>query len=67
MRRADYGPDFWKNRGWKGIVGAIVNVILIAIGLLFLSAGTYASVESIIQGYEANNFGGPFTCQSNGL
>ncbi|KAK4506989.1 hypothetical protein PRZ48_000723 [Zasmidium cellare] len=67
MRRADYGPGFWKTRGWKGIVGAVVNLILICIGLLFLSAGTYASVESIKQGYEANNFGGPFTCQSNGL
>ena len=45
----------------------VVNVILILIGLLFLSAGTYASVESIILGYEADSFGGAFTCASNGL
>lgn len=43
MREADYGPGFWKNRGIRGFIGAIVNVILICIGLLFLSAGTYVS------------------------
>ncbi|CAK3892980.1 N amino acid transport system [Lecanosticta acicola] len=67
MRQADYGSGFWKTRGVKGFVGAVINSILIAIGFLFLSAGTYASVESIIQGYESNNFGGPFTCASNAL
>ena len=67
MRNADYGEGFWKVRGIRGWVGFVVNIILIMIGFLFLSAGTYASVESIIQGYEADNFGGPFTCQSNQL
>nr|POE47881.1 phosphatidyl-n-methylethanolamine n-methyltransferase [Quercus suber] len=65
MRRADHGPMFWRNRGIRGMGGAAFNVLLIGIGLLFLSAGTYASVESIIQGYAAGNFGGAFTCQSN--
>ena len=67
MRKADYGEGFWKVRGIRGWVGFVVNIILIMIGFLFLSAGTYASVESIIQGYEADKFGGPFTCQSNQL
>ncbi|KAK5120912.1 hypothetical protein LTR85_005696 [Meristemomyces frigidus] len=67
MRRADYGPGFYKTRGIRGWVGAIVNVLCIMIGLLFLSAGTYASVESIVQGYESASFGGPFSCASNGL
>ncbi|KAL9090896.1 MAG: hypothetical protein Q9165_005104 [Trypethelium subeluteriae] len=69
MRNADYGPGFWhwKTRGIKGPLGAIFNVILIGIGLLFLSGGTYASVESIVQGYEQASFGGPFTCDNNGL
>lgn len=67
MRRADYGPGFVTSRGLKSILGAVLNVIFIAIGLLFLSAGTYASVESIIQGYETDGFGGPFSCASNGL
>ncbi|KAI9713922.1 MAG: hypothetical protein M1820_000652 [Bogoriella megaspora] len=67
MRNADYGSDFWKSRGFKGIFGAIFNVTLIAIGLLFLSAGTYASVEAIVQGYETAGFPGPFSCASNGF
>ena len=67
MRHADYGPGFWKTRGIRGFAGAFMNVICILIGLLFLSAGTYASVESIKQGYAAANFGGPFSCGDNGL
>ncbi|TKA81439.1 hypothetical protein B0A49_00282 [Cryomyces minteri] len=67
MRRADHGPGFWKVRGIRGMTGYVFNIILILIGLLFLSAGTYASVESIIQGYAASSFGGPFSCASNGV
>lgn len=67
MRNADYGHDWYKSRGFKGWFGAIFNVFLILVGILFLTGGTYASVESIIQGYESDNFGGPFTCKSNGL
>ena len=59
MRKADYGPQYWKVRGIRGFIGVIVNVILIGIGIFFLSVGTYASVETIIQGYEAGDFGGP--------
>lgn len=44
MRRAEYGPEFWRRRGMRGVVGLVVNLILIAIGLFFLSAGTYVSV-----------------------
>ncbi|KAK3672239.1 hypothetical protein LTR78_007779 [Recurvomyces mirabilis] len=67
MRRADYGPGFWKTRGIRGMAGAALNVTCILIGLLFLTAGTYASVESIVQGYESATFGGPFSCGYNGL
>ncbi|KAF2145389.1 uncharacterized protein K452DRAFT_305418 [Aplosporella prunicola CBS 121167] len=67
LRRIEYGPDFWRSRGWKGYCGFFFNVILICIGLLFLSGGTYASVQSIIQGYETDTFGGAFTCASNGI
>ncbi|EME87614.1 uncharacterized protein MYCFIDRAFT_212957 [Pseudocercospora fijiensis CIRAD86] len=65
MRAADYGSDYFKTRGIRGWIGFIFNIVLIGIGLLFLSGGTYASVQSIIDGYEADNFGGPFTCESN--
>jgi len=67
MRRADFGPNFWKVRGIRGYVGFLFNIILCAIGLLFLTGGTYASVQSIVDGYHAANFGGPFTCTTNGL
>ncbi|KJY01997.1 neutral amino acid permease like protein [Zymoseptoria brevis] len=67
MRKADYGPGFWKVRGWKGWAGSIVNVLLIMVGLFFLTGGTYASVESIKMGYATSTFGGPFSCGYNGL
>lgn len=67
MRKADYGPGFWKVRGWKGWAGSIVNVLLILVGLFFLTGGTYASVESIKMGYATSTFGGPFSCGYNGL
>jgi hypothetical protein len=67
MRKADYGADFYKVRGFKGWFGAGFNVFLIMVGFLFLGPGTYASVDSIIQGYNEGNFGGAFTCKPNGL
>jgi hypothetical protein len=67
MRKETYGPRFYATRGIRGWAGFIFNVILCCIGLLFLSAGTYATVQSIIDGYAAANFGGPFSCADNGL
>ncbi|EON61511.1 hypothetical protein W97_00726 [Coniosporium apollinis CBS 100218] len=67
MRRAEHGPRFWRVRGWRGVLGVGMNLSLIAIGLLFLTGGTYASVRSIVHGYEQSSFGGPFTCASNGI
>ncbi|KAF2767955.1 hypothetical protein EJ03DRAFT_344204 [Teratosphaeria nubilosa] len=67
MRKADYGTGYITSRGFRSVFGFCFNIVLIMIGLLFLSAGTYASVESIIQGYEAGSFGGAFSCAPNGL
>ncbi|KAF4557005.1 Transmembrane amino acid transporter-like protein 4 [Elsinoe fawcettii] len=67
LRRARDGPGFWKNRGIRGWVGIIVNISLIGVGIFFLTVGTYATVDSIIQGYRMANFGGAFTCADNGL
>ncbi|KAL4872809.1 hypothetical protein BDV12DRAFT_161565 [Aspergillus spectabilis] len=67
MRHDDYGPDFYKKRGIRGWIGAIVNVGLICIGLYFLGPGTYASIMSVIQNYEAGTVGSPFSCADNGL
>lgn len=46
MRHADYGPDFWKNRGLRGMCGFVFNVLMICIGLLFLTGGTYVSLPA---------------------
>lgn len=43
MRYTDYGPGFYKNRGICGWLGLIINVIIVLIGVFFLSAGTYVS------------------------
>lgn len=67
MRQADYGPGFYHQRGIRGWLGFLFNIFLICIGLLFLSAGTYASVQSIIDGYDADSFGTAFSCANNGL
>ncbi|KAK0303609.1 hypothetical protein LTR01_007942 [Friedmanniomyces endolithicus] len=67
MRRADYGPGWWKVNGVRSMMMAALNVACIFIGMLFLTAGTYASVESIKQGYASAAFGGPFSCVSNGV
>ncbi|MCJ1293286.1 hypothetical protein MMC34_004840 [Xylographa carneopallida] len=67
MREADYGPGWYTKRGIRGLWGTALNVVIILIGLFMLTAGTYASVESIVLGYEAAAFGGAFTCDNNGL
>jgi hypothetical protein len=43
MRKADHGPNFYKVRGWRGWVGAIMNVFIILVGIYFLGVGTYVS------------------------
>ena len=46
LRRAEYGPGFFKNRGIRGWVGLFINVIIIGIGFFFLGPGTYVSHPS---------------------
>ncbi|KAE9975941.1 hypothetical protein BLS_002326 [Venturia inaequalis] len=67
MRKADFGPKYYSSRGIRGWAGFIFNISLCLIGLLFLTGGTYASVQSIVDGYKANNFGGAFSCADNGV
>ncbi|KAF2401178.1 hypothetical protein EJ06DRAFT_380282 [Trichodelitschia bisporula] len=67
MRHAKYGPNFWKERGLRGYLGFALNILICLIGLFFLTAGTYASVQGIVDGYKVASFGGAFTCDSNGI
>jgi len=48
------------------LLGAL-NVVIILVGVFFLTVGTYASVESIILEFESGLVGGVFSCASNGL
>ena len=43
MRREDYGPNFYRNRGLRGWLGFFFNIFLIGVGLFFLGPGTYVS------------------------
>ena len=43
------------------------NAVLILTGGLYLTLGTYVSVQGIIDQYEAGTVAGVFSCASNGL
>ncbi|KAF8191438.1 transmembrane amino acid transporter protein-domain-containing protein [Mycena galopus ATCC 62051] len=45
----------------------LVNYFLIVFGLFTLIAGTYVSVQSIIDSYDAAEVGGVFSCASNAI
>ncbi|KAI5464984.1 transmembrane amino acid transporter protein-domain-containing protein [Mariannaea sp. PMI_226] len=44
-----------------------LNIIIILTGFLYLTLGTYVSVQGIIDEFEAGAVGGVFSCKSNGL
>ncbi|KAL8661154.1 MAG: hypothetical protein Q9202_005869 [Teloschistes flavicans] len=67
MRRADYGPGWITKRGIRGLWGFSLNVAIILIGCYMLTAGTYATVQSIIDNYHSGLFGSAFSCESNAL
>lgn len=67
MRRVDRGEGWLKNMSIKETIGVAINVFIIGIGFFFLGAGTYTSVQSILNDYNNGLVGGIFTCESNGL
>ena len=67
MRRVDGGVNWLHEQSLYGYVMLAFNVTIILIGLFFLGAGTYTSVQSIIDSYAAHTVGGVFTCTSNGI
>ncbi|KAF2638156.1 hypothetical protein P280DRAFT_406050 [Massarina eburnea CBS 473.64] len=67
MRGTDYGPNYFRTRGIRGWAGFLFNIGLCGIGLLFLTGGTYATIQSIIDGYKESTFGGAFSCENNGF
>ncbi|KAI4162057.1 MAG: hypothetical protein LQ342_004369 [Letrouitia transgressa] len=67
MREADYGPGWVSRRGIRGLTGYVSNVIIILIGCYMLTAGTYATVQSIIDHYAAGTVKGVFACGADGI
>lgn len=67
MRRIDGGVNWLKEQTLYGYAMLAFNTIIILIGLFFLGAGTYTSVQSIIDSYNAGAVGGVFTCANNGI
>ncbi|KAI8656864.1 Aa-trans domain-containing protein [Fusarium sp. Ph1] len=45
----------------------VLNITLILIGFLYLTLGTYVSVQGIIDQFKEGNVSGVFSCRSNGL
>jgi len=67
MKRADGGVQWIREQSMMGFAELGLNVFIIIIGLFFLGAGTYTSVQSIIDSYAAGAVSGVFTCASNGV
>ncbi|RYC63242.1 hypothetical protein CHU98_g2964 [Xylaria longipes] len=67
MRKADGAVSLFKERTLRGWLEGILNIIIILTGVFFLTAGTYATIQGIIDEYEGGSVGKPFTCLSNGI
>lgn len=67
MRKADGGITLLKEHSLVGYSMALLNILIILTGLFFLTAGTYVSVQSIVDEFESGAVGSVFTCVSNGL
>jgi len=67
MRRVDGGINWLKNQSPLGYAELAFNIFIVMIGVYFLGVGTYTSVESIMESYQAGSVSGVFTCANNGL
>lgn len=67
MRKADGTVVFLQDKSLWGYTLAITNAFIILIGVFFLTLGTYATVEGIIEAFESGNVGNPFTCTAVGV
>lgn len=67
MRKVDGGLTLLKDHSVVGYLMAILNILIILTGVFFLTAGTYVSVQSIVDEFESGLVGSVFTCASNGL
>ncbi|KAL7626406.1 hypothetical protein AAE478_003178 [Parahypoxylon ruwenzoriense] len=67
MRKADGAVALLSDRSFRGWFEGILNIIIILTGIFFLSAGTYVSVQGIIDEFANGTVGKVFQCASNGI
>ncbi|KAK7045162.1 neutral amino acid permease [Favolaschia claudopus] len=61
-----YPPsERWK--GYQRSAETVLNYFLVAVGSFMTVAGTYVSIQSIINSYKTSTVGGVFSCVSNGV
>lgn len=66
MRTADRASGIRRRPVFDRLSMAL-NVIIILTGVFFLTVGTYASVQGIMDSFAAGEVGGVFSCKSNGV
>ncbi|UNI20951.1 hypothetical protein JDV02_006992 [Purpureocillium takamizusanense] len=66
MRGADRKVGRYRSPTFDWLSMAL-NVVIILTGIFFLTVGTYASVQGIMDSFAAGEVGGVFSCKSNGL
>jgi hypothetical protein len=67
MRKADGKLSLLQKQTVSGYTLAAFNIFIILVGVFFLTVGTYATVEGIIEAFAAGNVGSSFACTSEGL
>jgi hypothetical protein len=72
MRKADgtisvSGRDTGGGSRTAAFLLGSLNIFIILIGVFFLTVGSYASVEGIIEEFRLGSVRSVFTCASNGL
>lgn len=56
-----------KRNGIAAALSTALNIAIIIMGVFFLTAGTYASVQGIVDSFNAGTVHGVFSCKSNGI
>ena len=67
MRTADGKLSLLREQSLSGYLLAAFNVFIVLVGVFFLTLGTYATVEGIIEAFEDGSVGSVFACSSSGL
>lgn len=67
MRKADGAVALLKDRSIRGWFEGVLNIIIILTGVFFLTVGTYASVQGILDEFALGTVGSAFQCASNGI